>query len=123
MTTRTLENYRKTLLEKVLFPSQVTLAREKRHETDEHRLKEIDVEMDQVFAKIDQIIEAQIKELTDHMLADQDVQKDMEEIRKGTKEAKESSEAAKQATDKLKAVKMAVDKTTKPIEQLAQFLA
>ena len=33
MTTRKLENDRETLLEKVLFPSQVTLAREKRHET------------------------------------------------------------------------------------------
>ena len=123
MTTRKLENDRETLLEKVLFPSQVTLAREKRHETDERRLKEIDAELDQIFAKIDEIIDEQIKELTDYMLADPEVQKDMKEIRKGTKDAKEASKAVKQATDKLKAVKKAVDKTIKPIEQFAKFFA
>ena len=123
MTTRKLENDRETLLAKVLFPSLVTLAREKRHETDRHRLTEIDAEQDQVFKKIDEIIDAQIKKLTDEMLVDPDVLKDMKEIRKGTKEAKKASEAVKQATDKLKAVKKAVDKTIKPIEQLAKFFA
>ena len=123
MTTRKLENDRTTLLEKVLFPSQVTLARKKRNETDEDHLKEIDAEMDRVFAKIDEIIDEQIKKLTNDMLADPSVQKDMKEIRKGTREAKEASEAVKQATDQLKAVKKAVDETFKPIEQLAKFFA
>ena len=123
MTTRKLENDRKTLLEKVLYPSRDTLACKHRHETDEHRLKEIDAEMDRVSAKIQEIIDGQIKELTDAMLADPDVQKDMKEIRKGTKEAKEASAAVKQATDKLKAVKKAVDKTIKPIDQLVKLFA
>lgn len=123
MTARKLESHRQNLLDKVLFPSQETLAHEKSHETNEHRLKEIDAEMERVFAKIDEIIDQQIKALTDNMLADPDVQKDMREIQMGTKEAKEASAAVKQATDKLKAIKKAVDKTMKPIEQLAKFFA
>ena len=123
MTRRKLENDRETLLAKVLLPSQVTLALEKRHETDKHRLREIDAELDQVFAKIVEIIDKRIQELTHDMLADPQVQKDMKEIREGTKEAKEASDAVKQATDKLTAVKMAVEKTIKPIEQLAIFFA
>lgn len=123
MTTRKLENDRETLLNKVLFPSLVTLASENRQVTDKRRLREIDAEMDRVLAEINKIIEVQIKKLTDDMLADPDVQKDMGEIRKGTKKAKESSEAVKEAADKLKAVKKAVNKTIEPIKQLGKFFA
>lgn len=121
MTTRKLRNDHRTLLDEVLYPSQVTLALEKRYATDRRRLKEIDAEIERVLKKIDELINKQIKILTVEMLADPDVQKQMREIRKGTKEAKEASKAVNAATNKLKAVKETVDKTVKPIEQLVDF--
>ena len=123
MMNRKLENDRKALLEKVLYPSLVTLFRKQKNETDKQRLNAIDAEMDRVFTKIDEIIDMQIEELTDDILSDPDVQKDMEEIRKGTREAKKASEEVRQEIDKLTAVKKAVDKTTRPIEQLGKLFS
>ena len=123
MTTRKLENDRKTLLVEVLLPSQETLDCIRSATRDEHLRREIDAELGRISTKIQEILDQQIKELTDDMLADPDVQKHMKQIRKGTKEAKEASEAVKQATDKLTAAKNAVDKAIKPIDQLVKFFA
>ncbi|MEM0988357.1 MAG: hypothetical protein AAGK00_05710 [Pseudomonadota bacterium] len=122
MTTKKLENDRDSLLDG-LFRAQHALLVALQGQTDPGKRAEINAELDRVMGLIDEIIDADIKQLTDDFIADPQVQADVKQIRDATKEVKKVAAELEAKKKDLEKIKKAIDKIIKPLEKLAKFVA
>lgn len=121
MTTMMLRNDRDWLLES-LHDARFELDELIPVTTDAARLDEIEAEIDTITGQIRRIRRKQIKELTAAMLADPQVQADIDEIRKGTADVRKMVEKIDTVTDRLKSVQKLVKRAIGPIDKLVEFL-